>query len=212
MHIYRSSQAGTSTTDGAHRSTKSQLVRLIGIVALVTTLVAALPALARADGSRSARSSAGCAGAGQATVSTTRFRKAMACLHDSERRSHGMARGLRLNRDLSRAAAKHARDMVRRHYFEHLSPNGKDHMDRIAASGYKPRAGSWSAGENLLFSRGRSTPRQLFGAWMKSTAHRANILKRCWKDFGLGVVHSSPYGEASGLTVVALFGKRQGSC
>ncbi len=138
----------------------------------------------------------------------TRFRTAVACLHDSERGRHGMRRDLRWNRDLSRAAVKHARDMVRRHYFEHVSPNGRDHMDRIAAGGYRPSAGTWSAGENLFFSHGRTTPRQLFSAWMHSSAHRANILRSGWRDFGLGVVQTSPFGEPDGLTVVVLFGKR----
>jgi uncharacterized protein YkwD len=202
MTISLSCRAGNSASKSSISSPKSRPGRLVGILALVVALMTGLPASA----------SAACSGADKATTSTARFSKAMTCLHDSERRSHGMRRHLRLNRALSLAAAKHARDMVRRHYFEHKSPNGNDHMDRIAAGSYKPSTGSWSAGENLLFSRGHSTPRQLFGAWMKSADHRSNILRSCWRDFGLGVVHSSPFGDAGGLTVVALFGKHRGGC
>ncbi len=154
----------------------------------------------------------GCAGAESSVGDAQRFRKAVLCLHNLERRKHGMG-NLGWNRDLSVAAAKHARDMVRRHYFEHLSPGHRDLMDRIAAGGYKPTSGCWSAGENLFFSRAGSTPRQLVRAWMNSQAHRQNILTARWQDFGLGLVRTSPYGDSSGLTVVALFGVRSGrSC
>jgi uncharacterized protein YkwD len=196
----------------SYQAVDSASNRLIGILVLVVAILTVLPAPAQATDSRSAYASAGCAGADKTSQSAKRFRKAMACLHDSERRAHGMRRPLRLNNDLSAAATKHARDMVRRHYFEHRSPGGSDHMDRIAAGSYKPRSGSWSAGENLLFSRGSSTPRQLFGAWMKSADHRTNILRSCWRDFGLGIVQASPFGDAGGLTVVALFGKHRGAC
>ena len=131
----------------------------------------------------------------------------MLCLHNVERRAHGLSK-MRWNGQLAAAARRHAGDMVSRHYFEHVSPGGKDHMDRIAASSYNPAAGCWTAGENLFSSTGRSTPRQLLNAWMNSPAHRQNILRRGWHDFGLGVVATSPRGKAKGLTVVALFGVR----
>jgi uncharacterized protein YkwD len=131
----------------------------------------------------------------------------MLCLHNRERRERGLSK-LRWNRQLAGVAAKHARDMVSRHYFAHVSPGGRDHMDRIAASGYKPAAGCWTAGENLFFSTGPSTPRQLLNAWMNSPAHRQNILRPGWHDFGLGVAATSPQGTSNGLTVVALFAVR----
>ena len=108
-------------------------------------------------------------------------------------------------------ATKFAKNMVARRYFDHYSPGHRDHMDRIAASAYRPAAGCWTAGENLFASRTAITPRQLLSAWMGSTAHRQNILRRGWQDFGLGVVATSPQGDAGGLTVVALFGTRSSS-
>jgi uncharacterized protein YkwD len=152
---------------------------------------------------------AGCAAADKLNMDRLRFRKAVSCLHDLERHKRGL-RSLHWNHDLARAAGEHARDMVRRHYFEHLSPGHRDHMDRIAAGGYNTSR-CWSAGENLFFSHGTSTPRQLVRAWMKSRAHRRNILRGRWHDLGVGVVTSSPYAEPGGLTVVALFGARR-SC
>jgi uncharacterized protein YkwD len=118
-----------------------------------------------------------------------------------------------LNNDLGAVALNHARDMVRRHYFDHLSPGGRDQMDRIAASGYKPSTGCWSAGENLYYSRSNSTPRHAMRVALNSKGHRRNILARRWKDFGSGVVTTSPYGDPSGLTVVVLYGTRfHGPC
>jgi uncharacterized protein YkwD len=131
----------------------------------------------------------------------------MLCLHNLERRERGLSK-LHWNAALASVAAKHARDMVSRQYFAHVSPGGRDHMDRIAASGYQPAVGCWTAGENLFYSSGPSTPRQLLDAWMNSPAHRQNILRRGWESFGLGVVATSPQGDSNGLTVVALFGVR----
>jgi uncharacterized protein YkwD len=98
--------------------------------------------------------------------------------------------------------------MVRRHYFDHHSPSGTDHMDRIAKVGYGHGTGCWSAGENLLSSQSRLTPRQIMSAWMASQAHRQNILQKRWREFGLAVVKTSPSGQQGGMTIVALFGTR----
>jgi uncharacterized protein YkwD len=131
----------------------------------------------------------------------------MLCLHNVERRKHGLSQ-LRWNRELAGVATRHARDMVSRHYFAHASPGGSDHMDRIAASGYKPDAGCWTAGENLFYSSGRSTPKQMLDLWLHSPAHHQNILRRGWGGFGLGIVEAAPQRNPNGLTVVALFGSR----
>jgi uncharacterized protein YkwD len=179
---------------------------------MILALAVASPAAAGVDSVLPAQASkARCANADQPTRDIRRFQKAVACLHDLERSKRGL-RNLRWNRDLSRAASKHGRDMVRRHYFQHLSPGHEDHMDRIADGGYKPTVGCWSAGENLYFSSGSSTPRKLMRAWMNSATHRQNVLRGGWRDLGVGVVKTSPYGEPGGLTVVALFGTRSKSC
>ena len=135
------------------------------------------------------------------------LKKALLCLHNFERRRRGLSQ-LRLNADLSAVALGHARDMVKRHYFAHVSPGRRDHMDRLAASAYAPPVGCFTAGENLLVADGAATALQLLQAWLNSPEHRANIMHRGWRDFGLGIVGKSPQGDANGLTVVALFGLR----
>jgi uncharacterized protein YkwD len=135
------------------------------------------------------------------------MQKGILCLHNLERGARGLSK-LRWNRDLTSVASKYARSMVSGRFFGHYSAGHRDHMDRIAASAYKPAAGCWIAGENLYSSAGPSTPRRLLVAWMGSRAHRQTILLKGWHDFGLGVVATSPEGNANGLTVVALFGTR----
>ena len=177
---------------------------------LAVALVAAFPQAAGAGGGGKARSSqAGCAGTDTAAGGARRYQRAVLCAHNLVRREHGLRR-LRANPDLARVAARYAREMVAHHYFAHLSPDHRDHMDRIAASSYRPAAGCWTAGENLFFSRVRSTPAQVLGAWLGSESHRRNVLRPGWRDLGVGVVDASPQGDQGGLTVVALFGTRTG--
>ena len=56
-----------------------------------------------------------------------------ACLINQERAKRGVHK-LRLNGRLSSAAARHARDMVRRRYFSHFSPSGASFLKRIKRS------------------------------------------------------------------------------
>ena len=173
-----------------------------GIGTLTVALAVASPAVAGTPK---------CPGANTPTSDVQVLQTTITCLHNAKRVDHGLSR-LAWNADLSKAAAKHARDMASRHYFAHLSPEHHDHMDRIAATGYKPATGCWTAGENLFYSSGASTPKQLLSAWMHSPLHRQNIMRKGWHDFALGVATKSPSGDPDGLTVVALFGTRGGHC
>jgi uncharacterized protein YkwD len=180
-----------------HHNRLTATLRSLALLAVAATLAA--------PGSAAA-SKPGCAGAGASSTNAHRFQKAMLCLHNAERRDHGLGT-VQWDRALAGVAAKYSRTMVARHFFDHYSPNHRNHMDRIAASRYRPDGGCLTAGENLFFSAGVTTPRQLFKAWMGSAVHRATILHGGWRDFGLGVSYGSPYG-GSGMTVVALFGVR----
>jgi uncharacterized protein YkwD len=178
----------------------------LALGALLVVLAAVFPSAAGAGGH--ARSpQAGCAGGDTATRDVRRYQRALLCEHNVVRREHGLRR-LRSNPELSRVAGRYAREMVSHHYFAHLSPGHRDHMDRIAAGSYRPATGCWTAGENLFFSRVRSTPAQLLGAWLSSESHSRNVLRPGWRDFGVGVVDASPQGDQGGLTVVALYGTR----
>ena len=54
------------------------------------------------------------------------------------------------NRKLTRAARRHARDMVRHHYFGHFSPANRDVVDRVASTGYN-RGRRFAVQENLYW-------------------------------------------------------------
>ncbi len=170
----------------------------VALIALGMTVLAFAPATAGAAAPCHGRSAAG---------DVRQFQRSLLCLHNAERRKHGLSR-MHWNGTLARVGGAYARDMVARHYFGHFGPGGRDHMDRLASTGYKPGVGCWTAGENLLTSNGPSTASQVMQAWMNSPAHRQNVLRAGWHDFGLGVARAAPRGGPRGLTLVALFGVR----
>jgi uncharacterized protein YkwD len=182
----------------------SRVATWISLTTFAVVLAAAPGANAAAHGLAARQACPAAAAFGTAAAQT---KKTILCLHNLERRRHGMSQ-MRLSPELSAVALAHARDMVKRRYFDHFSPGGRDHMDRIAASAYPPSGSCWTAGENLLDANGAATPLQMLQAWMGSPEHRAIILHRGWRDFGLGVVHRAPDGNPNGLTIVALFGVR----
>jgi uncharacterized protein YkwD len=174
----------------------------------ITALAVAPAASAEARGGHPARSSqAACPNADHATSDTRELQKGMLCLHNFDRRERGLSQ-MRWSSELARVAEAHASDMVARRYFAHVGPGGRDHMDRVASSGYRPAAGCWTASENLVLSSARSSSRRLMRVWMHSPAHRENVLRPGWQDFGLGVAGMSPTGNPNGVTLVALFGTR----
>ena len=103
------------------------------------------------------------------------------------RRSHGLV-PVRLSRPLSVAADAHSRSMGTFGYFEHNSRDGSEFWKRIkrfyGSSGY----GTWSVGENLLWTSGRADAAVAVKLWMESPAHRANILTARWREVGLSAV------------------------
>jgi uncharacterized protein YkwD len=145
------------------------------------------------------------AGPGQASSAT--LEQATVCLLNVERGKRGLG-SLRSNSRLGVAADRHARDMVRRSYFSHTSPGGTSFSTRIRKTGYLTSASSWSVGENLAWGSGSySTPRSTMGQWMKSPGHRANVLRRGYREIGAGLAQGTPRG-GSGATFAHEFGRR----
>ena len=133
-------------------------------------------------------------------------RAAILCLHNQIRGDRNLPL-LRENARLRRAAAGHSSDMVSRGFFEHTTPNGVTMVDRIMASRYaSPRVG-WAFGENLAWGTGTlATPRSIMKAWMDSAGHRANVVKRAYREIGIGVVTGVPSDRGAGATYTADFG------
>lgn len=85
-------------------------------------------------------------------------------------------------------ARAHAKDMWERKYFSHVSPEGKDVGDRLAAQNIKYQL----AGENLALA---PTLQTAHTGLMNSEGHRANILEKRFKKIGIGVIDNGYYGK-----------------
>ena len=88
---------------------------------------------------------------------------------------------LAVNPALTAAARAKLEDMLRRDYFEHRTPDGRQPWWFMQAAGYRLRA----AGENL--AKGYRTETELQHGWMKSRPHRSNILNREFTEIGVAV-------------------------
>jgi uncharacterized protein YkwD len=143
------------------------------------------------------------------TTPTRRLARAAVCLVNHRRVVRGLRR-LRVNRRLSRAAARHSRDMVRHRYFGHVSRNGRDVVDRLHRTRYLGGRFSWMVGENLAWGSGRrGSPRQIVRSWMRSAGHRRNMLSRSFREIGIGVIVGSPVGtDLPAATYTTTFGFR----
>jgi uncharacterized protein YkwD len=98
---------------------------------------------------------------------------------------------LELEQKLNAAAQAHADDMFTRHYYDHLSPEGKTAADRYVAAG----GSRWRLiAENIANCKGCRPPARvgvvsrLHAGWMESPTHRRNILRRELTHFGFGMV------------------------
>jgi uncharacterized protein YkwD len=187
-------------------------VRIV-FIALIAVLVLA-PASAVADGKRKpavARAAQECADADLEpdADNLSRIRAAIVCLHNEIRAEHGLS-ALRHAPRLRRAAVGHSRDMVGDGYFEHTTPDGLTMVDRILRARYVREDQGWMLGENLAWGTGSlSTPRGAIQSWMDSPGHRANVLKRGYRDIGVGVVLGVPVSDAAGATYTVDFGVRR---
>jgi uncharacterized protein YkwD len=180
-------------------TTGASLLRLL-FAALLTATAATTPSAAQA---------AGCPGAGLlATPKTMRsYVRATRCLLNAQRAADGLP-ALRPSRRLAGAARSHSGDMVRRHYFDHVSPTGSTLGSRIRDAGYARGARSWSGGETIAYATGAAgTPAGIVALWMSSPPHRAEILDPGFRHVGIGLAVRTPTGQR-GATVTADFGGR----
>ena len=180
---------------------------LLVALALAACVIVALPA-ASAD----ARTRGGdCADTtlDPAPGNLGRVRAAVLCLHNQERAAHGLPL-LRESAKLRRAARSHSNDMVARDYFDHDTRGGPDMADRILRTGYA-RGQGWSLGENIAWGTGSlATAAEIERAWMESPGHRANILRREFREIGIGIAAGAPMpGGEDGATYTADFGVRR---
>lgn len=112
------------------------------------------------------------------------------------RAAHGLSR-LELGRDLDEAAQAHAQDMLRRGYFSHTSPEGKNVQDRYIAAGgsrWELVAENIAKCDNCAPQVTDATVEWLQEGWMNSPEHRANILRPGLTRFGFGIAADAQQG------------------
>ena len=141
-----------------------------------------------------------------AQASATQLANSALCLVNQERTSRGL-KPLKANRRLSKAAGRHAQDMVAKGYFSHDSLNGASFVDRIRRAGYVQKRAFPSLGEDLAWGSGElGTPREIVQSWMESPGHRANILSKKFREAGMGVAFGDPGAGEEGVTYALDFG------
>lgn len=130
------------------------------------------------------------------------------CLVNAQRAQNGLAL-LTPNAVLQGAAIQHSQDMVGNRFFSHDSSSGEDFEDRLLRFKYAPRNTHFVVGENIAWGTlSLATPDSIVVSWMNSPEHRANILSAAYKELGVGIVASTPDGDASGATYTADFGAK----
>jgi uncharacterized protein YkwD len=188
---------GTAPQDEDDRGMK----RTGGIVALVLSAWLAFAAAPATAGTCSYRDRP------TAAMSTAEARGALWCAIAIERHRHGLyAWGV--DRRLTRAARRHARDMVRRRYFGHWTPGGAGLLQRVRRTGYLARCSPCRVGENLHWARGGGTrPSAVVRAWLRSPPHRAILLSPAFREVGIGLARGAPHrASRSAVTTVLVVG------
>lgn len=119
-------------------------------------------------------------------------------LINAERTKRGVP-ALAWDARLAAIARAHSEDMARRHFFNHVNPDGEDPTARGRRAGYDCRKKLSSTedriglGENLYEISGNApvdVARQSVKGWMNSPGHRQNILERGYSKSGIGIAVS----------------------
>lgn len=114
---------------------------------------------------------------------------------------------VRLNDRLSRAAAAHAEDMIRRGYFDHVAPDGRTPGDRLEHAAYD----YIKYGENL--AAGQGSPREAVEGWDGSPGHARTMYDPDFDEVGLAY-RLGPIDQGSQMSFhvwVSVYGRSIGA-
>jgi uncharacterized protein YkwD len=117
--------------------------------------------------------------------------------------AYAAAPSLRYSRTLETASTHHARDMARRGYFDHDTPEGVTPAERLARIGYA----SSLTGENI--AKGEISAEEAMRGWLASPGHCANIMDRRFTEMGFGVAAAD--GSEAELYWVQTFATPRGA-
>jgi uncharacterized protein YkwD len=182
---------------------------LAAIAALVAVTLAATVALL-ASPSLEGASAATCANAEAPAQELERkaLRKALICLINKQRQARDLVR-LHKNKPLKRVAQRHTNTMVKTDCLLHQCPGEAGMGQRIQRSGYLDGARRWAYAENTGCA---VTAKAMVNRWMDSDFHRGNVLRRKFRDIGVGVSDQPVASECKDdhATFAAIFAWRKG--
>jgi uncharacterized protein YkwD len=165
--------------------------------ALAVLCMAPLAAVAGPN-ARAAGAACDDADATPASDNLDQVRASVSCLVNAARSDRGEP-PVRTNGQLGTAAQEMSDLMVRQSFFGHETPDGRTLADRVAPTGYLPRADRWMLGENLGWGDGpMGTARAIVQGWLDSREHRATMLDPEYEDLGVGVTLGAPGGGRKG--------------
>ena len=115
-------------------------------------------------------------------------------ISDLERRVFALINAQRIQNGLkpliwnelaAETARLQSRNMASYNFFNHVGVDGKRVDDRADSVGLH----KWRMiGENLAYNRGFSNPiERVVESWMKSTEHSKNVLRKNWRESGVGI-------------------------
>ena len=96
---------------------------------------------------------------------------------------------LAVSRKLNDAAAIHARDMVKKKFFDHRGSDGSQPKDRVLRTGYLPRL----TGENIAL--GPESAEEVVAGWLDSPGHCSNIMDARFQEIGVGLSVGKKRGQ-----------------
>ncbi len=142
------------------------------------------------------------------SINILKLEKAIHSLINNERQRNGLP-PMAWDDALAKIARKHSKDMSKRNYFDHYSPEGRDFVYRYQRDGYHCsihvgrtiHMGAENIALNNLYDsvttiNGKAfydwNPQDKIAAttvqgWMNSPGHRKNILEPYWKNEGIGL-------------------------
>jgi uncharacterized protein YkwD len=139
-------------------------------------------------------------------------RKAVFCLLNQERHSHGLS-SLDRDKKLQRASQRHNDYMQNHRCFSHECSGEASLTGRLQSVGWLTGGlNAWAYGENIAWGSGRlGTPKNIVQEWMNSPDHRANILSNRFDEIGVGYSKGTITNkDTSGAVMTTDFGWKTG--
>lgn len=147
----------------------------------------------------------------QKAVAVPRLQRSLLYDINAFRAEHGLG-PVRLSAELTASATQHSREMGADGYFGHASADGEAFWRRIAAYYDSTARGSWSVGENLLWSAPPVDAARALRMWIHSPEHLAILLTPRWREIGISAMHvvGAPgfFGGRDVMIVTTDFGVR----